>query len=182
MSGSSQRGSSGDHPLGNQLGDAPDRTIADLPADLFVIHEAEIDPDLARAAFADLDWLGRPVDALPGGGLRRFATDLELQVRDGSGPAVRKAALVDIGVVRETEDGLDVPIAWRSASLAPLFPVFAGHLGIRRTGLTLDGRYAPPFGRFGLLIDRGLLYVIATRTAEAFLERVARQCRGPATG
>ncbi len=182
MSGSTQRRSFDDQPQASQLSDAPDKTIAEETVVLFVIHRAVIDGDLARAAFADLGWLGRPVDTPPGGGQRRIATDLELPVRDGSGPAVRKAALIDVGVVHETGDGVGVLIAWRSASLAPLFPVFAGHLEIKRSGLTLEGRYAPPFGKFGLLIDRSLLYAIADRTAEAFLERVARQCRGSATG
>ncbi len=161
---------------------AMDRAMAGETIALHVTHRAHIDPDRARAAFAELDWLGRPVDDAPGVGWRRIATDLDLPVRDGSGPAVRKAALIDVGTVRETDDGLRVPIAWRSASLTPLFPVFAGHLKITGSGLALAGRYAPPFGRVGLLVDRGLLHFIATRTAQAFLTRVARQGREPSVG
>ena len=141
-----------------------------------------IDPDRVRAAFAELGWLGRPVDAAPGAGWRRIATDLELPVRDGSGPAVRKAALIDVGAVRETDEGQRVPIAWCSASLTPLFPVFAGHLEITRSGLALAGRYAPPFGRVGLLIDQGLLNFVATRTAQALLAKVMRQGRESSPG
>jgi len=44
------------------------------------------------------------------------------------------------------------------------------------------GRYAPPFGRFGLLIDQALLHLVATRTAHAFLGRVAREAGPPSTG
>lgn len=171
-----------DHPKASQMTDPIDGTIADETVALYVVHRADIDRDRVRAAFADLGWLGRPVDAPLGGGWRRIATDLELPVRDGSGPAVRKAALIDIGVVHEMDDAIGVAIAWRSASLAPLFPVFAGHLVIKRSGLILEGRYAPPFGKFGLLIDRGLLYFIANRTAEAFLETVAQESRKPSIG
>lgn len=149
---------------------------------LYVMHQAHIDPARARAAFAELSWLGRPVHGVPDAEWRRIATDLELPVRDGSGPAVRKAALVDIGAVQETGNGLRVPVAWCSASLTPLFPVFAGHLEITRSSLALAGRYAPPFGRVGLLIDQGLLNFVATRTAQAFLARVVRQDRARSVG
>jgi hypothetical protein len=37
----------------------------------------------------------------------------------------------------------------------------------------LDGLYSPPFGRLGLLIDRHILHVVAQRTAQAFLARLA---------
>ena len=169
----------GDGPQGNEMADAMDGAIARETVSLYVTHRTALDPDRVRAAFAELGWLGRPVDAAPGAGWRRIATDLELPVRDGSGPAVRKAALIDVGAVRETGDGLRVSIAWLAASFTPLFPVFAGHLEITRSGLALAGRYAPPFGRVGLLIDQGLLHFVATRTAEAFLARVVRQGREP---
>ena len=164
------------------MADATDRAIATETVSLYVTHRAHVDPDRARATFADLSWLGRPVDGAPGPEWRRIAADLELPVRDGSGPAVRKAALIDVGAVQEADGGLRVPIAWCSASLTPLFPVFAGHLEITRSGLALAGRYAPPFGRVGLLIDQGLLNFVATRTAQAFLAKVMRQGREPSPG
>jgi len=164
------------------MADAWDRAIAVETVPLYVTHLAHVDPDRARATFADLGWLGQPVDGAPGPEWRRIAADLELPVRDGSGQAVRKAALIDVGAVHEADGGLRVPIAWCSASLAPLFPVFAGHLEITHSGLALAGRYAPPFGRVGLLIDQGLLNFVATRTAQAFLARVVRQGREPSPG
>lgn len=155
--------------------DATDMAAATETIALRVTLQADIDLDRARATFAELGWLGRSVQGAPGPEWQRIATDLALPVRDGSGPAVRKAALIDIGPVQEADDGLRVPIAWSSASLTPLFPVFAGHLAITRAGLALRGRYAPPLGRLGLLIDQSLLNFVATRTAQAFLARVARQ-------
>ena len=159
-----------------------DRVIATETVSLYVTHRAHIDADRARAAFAELSWLGRPVHGAPDAEWRRIATDLELPVRDGSGPAVRKSALIDVGAVQEAANGLHVPVAWRSASLTPLFPVFDGHLEITRSGLALAGRYAPPLGRVGQLIDQSLLNFVATRTAQAFLARVARQGREPTLG
>lgn len=155
------------------------RAAAAEAVSLHVTLPAGVDLDRSRAAFAELGWLGPSVDGTPGPEWRRVAADLELPVRDGSGPAVRKAALIDIGAVQEAGDGLRVPIAWSSASLTPLFPVFVGHLTITVSGLVLDGRYAPPLGRVGLLIDQGLLNFVATRTAQAFLARVARRGSQP---
>lgn len=159
------------------VADAVDVTISDETVALHIVHRADIDGDLARAAFADLAWLGQQADAAPDEGWRRISMDLELPVLDGSGPAVRKAAMVDIGGVRETHGGLSVSITWRSASYTPLFPVFAGQLEIRKSGLVLTGRYAPPFGRMGVLMDQALLHFVATRSANALLATVARQCR-----
>jgi hypothetical protein len=157
--------------------DATDASISDDDVALNVVHKAVIDRHRARAAFADLSWLGQATSAASGDGWRRVATDLELPVLDGSGPAVRKAAIVDVGRIHETGLGLSVPIAWSSASYTPLFPVFAGQLDIGKTGLRLTGRYAPPFGRMGVLIDRALLHFVATRSATALLASVARRCQ-----
>ena len=163
------------------MAEATDGTISDEAVVLRVVHRADIDLERARAAFADPGWLGQASSDEPVDGWRRIATDLELPIRDGSGPAVRKTAVVDVGVPRETNGGVVVPLAWRSASFAPLFPVFAGQVEIRRSSVTLAGRYAPPFGRMGMLIDQTLLHFVATRSATALLATVAGRCqKGPA--
>lgn len=164
------------------MADAMDARISDDDVAINVVHNARIDLGRAREAFADPSWLGQAAGDGPGDGWRRIATDLELPVLDGSGPAVRKAAIVDIGDVRETGIELSVPIAWSSASFTPLFPVFAGQLEVRKTGLVLTGRYAPPFGRMGVLIDRALLHFVATRSANALLATIAQRCRSEPTG
>jgi hypothetical protein len=161
--------------------DPIDDSTLDETVALHVVHRADIDLDRARDAFADPAWLGQPADVAPGHGWRRINADLELPVRDGSGPAVRKAAVVEIGSPRETDAGLSVPIAWSSASFTPLFPVFAGTLAIKRSSLVLTGQYAPPFGRMGMLIDQTLLHFVATRSAKALLATVARRCRKGST-
>jgi hypothetical protein len=163
------------------VADAMDVKISDDDVVLNVVHDATIDVVRARAAFDDPSWLGQAVGDGPGDGWRRIATDLELPVLDGSGPAVRKAAIVDIGDIRDTRVGLSVPIAWSSASFTPLFPVFAGQLEIKEKGLILTGRYAPPFGRMGVLIDRALLHFVATRSANSLLATIAQRCRSEST-
>jgi hypothetical protein len=146
---------------------------------LLVVHPADIDPDAAQRAFADLAWLGEPLDGGSGAGWLRILTDLELPVRDGSRSTVRKSAMLDVGPVRSSGTSLRVPIAWHSATFAPLFPVFAGELLIDASMLTLSGHYAPPFGRLGLLMDQTLLHFVARRSGQALLDRVARQCGAP---
>jgi hypothetical protein len=136
---------------------------------------ARIDMTRVSDALANLEWLGPPVagstDRLD---LRRVRADLELPIFDGSatGP-IRKTALIDLGTPAMLGDALVVEVGWQSDSMAPLFPVFAGHLRLTESSLVLEGRYAPPFGRLGLLIDERILHFVARRTAQAFLARLA---------
>ncbi len=93
---------------------------------------------------------------------------------DGSatGP-IRKAALIEISSPTAVGDEILAEVSWQSATLAPLFPIFVGQLRVAESGLSLDGRYVPPFGQLGLVIDENLLRFVARRTAYAFLARLA---------
>jgi hypothetical protein len=140
-----------------------------------------MDLDRAMAALRELSWLGRMTDGLPAHSeLRQVATDLELPILDGSssGP-LHKATLIDMGPARRLEDRVVVEIAWQSASFAPLFPVFAGRLSVSGGEIVLDGRYAPPLGALGLLLDQALLHFVARRTAGALIERLAKEFKAP---
>jgi hypothetical protein len=140
---------------------------------LRLVQRASIDlvravPLLTEQATA---WLGTPVPA-PRRGCRRYLTDLRLPIRDRSPSLVfNKAAYVDLGEVRDTPDGFELEIGWQSSSLAPLFPVFAGHLTLTSTQLRLEGYYAPPGGEFGAVLDKAFLGIAARGTARWFLER-----------
>jgi hypothetical protein len=155
---------------------------------------------LSRPASIDLEMAGRRLDAAewlgfevapddepmsgPAGpsssGTRRYETDLGLPLRPGSQRTVfRKAAIVDLGSAEPTKRGLRVPIAWRSATMAPLFPVFAGWLEIVPDALTLDGWYAPPGGSAGLIVDRAFLNLAARGTARWFLDRIGEAIESP---
>jgi len=110
--------------------------------------------------------------------MRRFATDLRLRPDDRGLLAIfRKAAYVDLGASRRVSDGLRVEVSWRSATLAPLFPVFSGWLTVGPRELRLDGYYAPPGGPIGLVADRALLHLAARGTAR-WLLRQLRQAAG----
>ena len=138
------------------------------------------DLDRAINALSELSWLGPMTDGPPGHPeLRQVVTDLELPILDGSsrGP-LRKATLLDVGLARRNGDQVLVGIAWQSATLAPLFPVFAGELSVSLHEIVLDGRYAPPLGALGLLIDQALLHFVARRTAGVLVERFAREFAG----
>jgi hypothetical protein len=127
------------------------------------------------AAIEDLKWLGEPVEpSSEAGPWRRVNSVLALPVMDGSSPGpIHKGALVDVGPVERSPDSIRVAISWQSDSVAPLFPVFAGRLTIRTNVLSLEGEYAPPLGRIGLLLDQRILNFVARRTAQAFLARFA---------
>ncbi len=130
--------------------------------------------DRLCGVLTDPAWLG-PTIVAPGDrlDLRRIETDLTIGL-SGTGPArvLRKAAYVDLGPLRRTVDGCTIEVSWRAASLAPLFPVFAGVLKATADRASLRGAYAPPGGEVGLLFDRTFLRLVATRTAAAFLERI----------
>ena len=117
------------------------------------------------------------------GGVRRFAVDLRLRLGGESTGLTTfgKAAWVDLGSVRRVGGGYLVPIEWQASSAAPLFPVFAGELGIENERLSVNGLYAPPGGTVGRIADRALLHVAATGTARWLLgdiDRAAREATG----
>jgi hypothetical protein len=144
---------------------------------LLVRRLGPVETDLVIAALTDLTWLGRPVAApTDRPDLRRIETDLELPISDSSatGP-VRTATYIDIGQAHRVGDHVFVENAWQSATFAPLFPVFAGELRVSGDDIVLDGRYAPPLGALGLLLDQAILRFVARRVAEAFLARLARE-------
>ncbi len=116
-------------------------------------------------------WLGTPVGATSSG-FHRYLTDLSLPIREHAPSLVfRKAAFVDLGEVRSTADGCEIEIGWQSSSLAPLFPVFAGHLTVTAKEVRLEGYYAPPGGEFGAALDKVFMGIAARGTARWFLER-----------
>lgn len=163
----------------------PDRTDhADDVATLRVHRAGSVDVGRLSILLASPGWLGQAIDTtdLPAG-TTRFLTDLVLPLPpDGRLLSLHKAALVDIGEVVQRADGFDIELAWRSASLAPMFPVFAGHLLARHSGLTIEGHYAPPGGILGRTADRMLLHTAARGTARWFLGHLANELRSADPG
>lgn len=123
-------------------------------------------------------WLGELVEpSADPEGTSRYLLDLELRVSDAAPRvAFHKAAYVDLGPLREEEDGaLWLDIGWRAAGLTPLFPVFAGRLAWVGGQLQLDGHYAPPGGSVGVVADRLLLNLAARGTGRRLLERISQE-------
>ncbi len=142
---------------------------------LLVEEHVALEPSRACAilAFEPDRWLGPPLDHAPKG-MRRYHTDLTLSVREQAPELVlRKSAYVDIGPVQALDGGCRIEIGWRSATLAPLFPVFSGHLTATASGLRLVGYYAPPGGEIGVVLDRAVLGIAARATARRLLKRLA---------
>lgn len=158
-----------------------DRTEhADDVATLRVHRAGAVDLQRICPLLSDPAWLGQAVDVAGlATGVTRYLTDLVLPLPpDGRLLSLHKAAFVDVGpVVSRPDGGCDVEIAWRSASLAPLFPVFAGRLQARATGLTIEGHYAPPGGIVGRTADRMLLHTAARGTARWFLGHLSSELR-----
>jgi hypothetical protein len=133
--------------------------------------------DLERARYV-LDeglptWLGRPLAERSDANRPVFETDLILPLQaPGTAFVFRKAALVEIGEIAPEGAGFRVEVSWRSATLAPLFPVFVGNLALVPGRIVLDGFYAPPGGEVGVILDRALLNMAARRTAGWFISRV----------
>jgi hypothetical protein len=142
---------------------------------LLLVQPASLDAPCACQILSEVGaaWLGTPTTpARPG--TRRYVSDLSLPVRERAPQLTfKKAAYVDLGEVRPTPNGCVVEISWQSSSLAPLFPVFAGHLTISPTELRLEGYYAPPGGGIGAALDRAFLNIAARGTARWFLDRAA---------
>lgn len=126
-------------------------------------------------------WLGEVVEAGAANSEQdRYLVDLELRVSEQTSRITfRKAAYVDVGPASGQRPGpIRVPISWRAAGMAPLFPVFSGTLSWIDDELRLDGYYAPPGGGLGLVADRLLLNVAARATGRLLLARIAAAMRG----
>ena len=134
---------------------------------------ARLDLGRVPAAFgrSDADWLGQllPEETSE---IRYFSCDLELNVGPDRRGIFRKSAIVGVGVPTHHGNAWLVPIEWRAATLAPLFPVFAGRLRLSADRITLNGHYAPPGGAIGYVLDRALLNIAARGTGRWFLRKV----------
>jgi hypothetical protein len=145
---------------------------------LNVVLPASVTLQRVPAAFSpDAEWLGeRLVEKTLG--TQRFACDLELRVEPDRRVTFRKSAIVGLGAPVRDDDGWVVPVEWRAASFAPLFPVFVGHLRLGKERLELDGTYAPPAGKIGYALDRALFHIAARGTGRWFLEKVESILKG----
>lgn len=90
---------------------------------------------------------------------------------------VGRSIKVEIGAPKANGGVMFLPIRWRSATEAGLFPTLDGvlevaALGSGRTHLGLSANYEPPLGLVGQIADRALFHRVAEVTVKDFLERI----------
>jgi len=164
---------------------APPTRATDETAGVVALHvaiSARVDLGRVSAAFGrpNAVWLGERVPAETPE-IRRFSCDLELGVGPERRAMFRKSAIVGLGAPARRGGEWLIPIEWSAATLAPLFPVFAGHLRITAGHIELNGHYAPPGGTIGYVLDRALLRIAARGTARWFLRKVVSGLEAEAT-
>lgn len=104
-----------------------------------------------------------------------------VRIRIGpGGPAwLGKTVAVRLGAPVGEDEDLAIPLAWEATGPTGLFPRLEGELHLvaldpDRSELRLVGRYRPPLGRAGQVLDEALLARIARATVRSFLRRLAR--------
>lgn len=111
---------------------------------------------------------------LPAG---RPTVSVEVRFADFS---FRRIAVVGFGPIVMEDDGTQrLPLWWEAADQPWLFPTFDGGLEVRPsdpgTELRLEGRYRPPLGTAGALLNRAVLHRSATASLETLLDRLSAQ-------
>ena len=130
----------------------------------------EIETDLATGAqkwMPALAWMSN-------GQGQRLLSELGFEV--GKRPMARRIE-VELGALRPMGGVTLLPIRWKAASHAGLFPGLEGQLemapiGKTTTQLSLSASYEPPFGVLGRIADRALMHRVAEITDKDFLDRI----------
>jgi hypothetical protein len=139
---------------------------------LFVEIRATLECERTPAVIRESDWLGAEVSANQRG-MRQFACDLMLNAGTGAPVSFRKSMIIAAGDPVEVGSGWEIPVEWRSATMAPLFPVFVGKITVCADRINVEGWYAPPFGAVGSVLDRSVMRVAARATAKFILRTFA---------
>jgi hypothetical protein len=122
-------------------------------------------PPIADAAAAERDGLLAEV------GFGSEGRRIERRVRIELGPPVRMPGTTMLPLRWETVDGrATLPVLEADLELA--------RLGPSRCQLALNGRYTPPLGRLGSVLDKAMLHRVAEATAWDFVDRVGRRLEG----
>jgi hypothetical protein len=87
---------------------------------------------------------------------------------------------VEVGAAKVVSGLMYLPIRWRAASEAGIFPTLDGDLevaalGATRTQLALSATYEPPLGLIGRVADRAVLHRVAEVTVQDLLIRIGER-------
>lgn len=96
----------------------------------------------------------------------------------GADLTVRKRVEIDLGAASSRGEGVIIPLSWWATGAERLFPTLEADLEIMPMGpdqvmLTLMGRYEPPLGSVGRVVNRFVLHRVAEACVRSFLRRTA---------
>lgn len=102
-----------------------------------------------------------------------------------AGLPVGKAVDVDLDVAVDGNGVVSLPLRWRATWLSVAYPEFYGELELTRLSdgsaeLWLLGRYQPPLGAVGRVLDRMVLRALAKDSIRRVLEAMAERLQHPA--
>jgi hypothetical protein len=136
----------------------------------------EVEADLATGA---QQWMPALAWKSNGHGQRLLS---ELGIEVGKRRVARRIE-VELGALRPIGGVTMLPIRWKAASHAGLFPALDGQLEIAAIGKTttqlgISASYEPPLGLLGKIADRALMHRVAEITVKDFLDRIGERLQG----
>lgn len=146
---------------------------------------ADAHPHAAVVAIADSVHIELPAAAVAGrlraGGswLTRHAEACDEEEHRLRAGWLGRTVALQLGEPSGDDGQLEVPLVWEATGPFGLFPRFEGKLRLtaldpERSELSLTGRYRPPLGKAGQVLDETLLARAARAVLRGFLRRVAR--------
>ena len=148
-------------------------------SDIFVERTVETSPEAIHDLFSDgRDWLH---EALQDASAHGEGADDRLRASFGLGRlhvTVGKRVRVVVGDVRHKGGSVVIPVTWESKGYSGLFPVMQAVIQVSRldrqhSRIVFWGRYDPPLGRAGEVIDRYVAHQVAEATVQGFVDAVA---------
>ena len=142
----------------------------------FAIVDRKFDDVVADFDAGACDWITALAGAADDSGGRLLA-ELGFEV---ASRRVSRQIDVQLGDPVRQPRVILLPIEWRAAKAAGLFPSLSGVIEIAgitpaTTQVGLSATYQPPFGLPGRLADRALLHRVAEVTVKNFVDGVARR-------
>jgi hypothetical protein len=123
------------------------------------------------------DVLGR----LDGWGKGSYRMGEELRTRIGlhrqGGPLAAKTVTLQVGEPSRGEGAIRIPLSWEATGTPGLFPkmtadLVLADLGDRLTLVKFEGRYEPPLGTVGELLDRALLHRVSEVSVKNLVDHI----------
>lgn len=109
----------------------------------------------------------------------REGEELRAQIGLGERPLIAKTVRLQVGQPVAQGEATLFPIVWEATGTPGLFPrmdadLVIAPLGPSLTQLALRGRYSPPLGSIGRLLDKALLHRVAETSVKGFVDRIGR--------